>query len=133
MPQTPPQVADIHLELDDTTAIDDPARLAVGKTGILLRPPQPLAGLSIVIERERQPNDSLVNGLGAVARWFVHGGPVALSQLVATVSGRDLFWTVRPQCGSSVCGVYGICGTLKGEVYINISCATCATEATAVG
>ena len=33
-------------------------RLAVDETVILLHPPLPLVGVSIVMERERQPNDS---------------------------------------------------------------------------
>ena len=37
-------------------------RLAVGETVIVLNPLLPLAGVSIVMERERQQNDSLVNG-----------------------------------------------------------------------
>ena len=36
--------------------------LAVDETVILLHPPLPLVGVSIVMERERQQNDSLVNG-----------------------------------------------------------------------
>ena len=32
------------------------------RTVILLHPPLPLVGVSIVMERERQQNDSLVNG-----------------------------------------------------------------------
>ena len=36
--------------------------VAVDETAILLHPPQPLVGASIVMERERQQNDSLVNG-----------------------------------------------------------------------
>ena len=36
--------------------------LAVDETVILLHPPLPLAGVSIVMERERQQNDGLVNG-----------------------------------------------------------------------
>ena len=36
--------------------------LAVDETVILLHPPLPLAGVSIVMERERQHDDSLVNG-----------------------------------------------------------------------
>ena len=43
-----------------STAID--TRLAVGETVILLHPPLPLAGVSTVMERERQQNDRLVNG-----------------------------------------------------------------------
>ena len=36
--------------------------IAVDETVILLHPPLPLVGVSIVMERERQQNDSLVNG-----------------------------------------------------------------------
>ena len=36
--------------------------LAVDETVILLHPPLPVAGVSIVMERERQQNDSLVDG-----------------------------------------------------------------------
>ena len=36
--------------------------LAVDETVILLHPAQHLAGVSIVMERERQQNDSLVRG-----------------------------------------------------------------------
>ena len=36
--------------------------LAVDETVIPLHPPLPLAGVSIVMERERQQNDSLVGG-----------------------------------------------------------------------
>ena len=36
--------------------------LAVDETAILLHPPLPLAGVSIVMKRERQQNDSLANG-----------------------------------------------------------------------
>ena len=36
--------------------------LAIDETVILLHPPLPLVGVSIVMERERQQNDSLVNG-----------------------------------------------------------------------
>ena len=39
-----------------------PLRLAVGKTVILLHLPLPLVGVSTVMERERQGNDSLANG-----------------------------------------------------------------------
>ena len=38
------------------------AKVAVDETVILLRPPLPLAGVSIGMERERQKNDSHVNG-----------------------------------------------------------------------
>ena len=38
------------------------ADLAVDETFILLHPAVPLVGVSIVMERERQENDSLVNG-----------------------------------------------------------------------
>ena len=38
------------------------ALLAIDETVILLHPPLPLAGVSIVMERERQQIDSLVNG-----------------------------------------------------------------------
>ena len=38
------------------------AMLAPGETVILLHPPLPLVGVSIAMERERQQNDSLVNG-----------------------------------------------------------------------
>ena len=41
---------------------DQTVGLAVGETVILLHPPLHLAGVSIVMERERQQNDSLVNG-----------------------------------------------------------------------
>ena len=37
-------------------------RLAVGETVILLHPPLPLAGVSIVLERARQQNDRLLPG-----------------------------------------------------------------------
>ena len=37
-------------------------RIAVDETVILLHPPLPLVGVSIVMERERQQNDSLVHG-----------------------------------------------------------------------
>ena len=36
--------------------------LAIGETVILLHPPLPLVGVSIVMERERQQNDSLADG-----------------------------------------------------------------------
>ena len=36
--------------------------LAVDETVILLHPPLPLVDVSIAMERERQQNDSLVNG-----------------------------------------------------------------------
>ena len=39
-----------------------PMPLAVDETVILLRPLLPLVGASIVMDRERQQNDSLVNG-----------------------------------------------------------------------
>ena len=38
------------------------AYIAVGETVILLHLPLPLVGVSIVMECERQQNDSLVNG-----------------------------------------------------------------------
>ena len=38
------------------------AELAVDETVIPLHPPLPLVGVSIAMERERQQNDSLVNG-----------------------------------------------------------------------
>ena len=39
------------------------ALIAVGQTVILpAQPPRPLVGVSIVMERERQQNDSLANG-----------------------------------------------------------------------
>ena len=36
--------------------------LAISETVILLHPPLPLVGVSIVVERERQQNDSLAEG-----------------------------------------------------------------------
>ena len=42
--------------------LNELARLAVDETAILLHPALPLVGVSIVIERERQQNNSLVNG-----------------------------------------------------------------------
>ena len=39
-----------------------PTPLAVDETVILLHSPLPLAGVSIVMEKERQHNDGLVNG-----------------------------------------------------------------------
>ena len=41
---------------------DRPVWLAVGETVILLHPALPLLGVSTVMERERQQNDSLANG-----------------------------------------------------------------------
>ena len=42
---------------------DARVRLAVGETSvILLHPPLPSVGVSIVMERERQQNDSLADG-----------------------------------------------------------------------
>ena len=41
--------------------------VAVDETVILLQPPLPVAGVSIVMERGRQQNDSLVNGQVGVA------------------------------------------------------------------
>ena len=52
----------------DKDAVDrrvgvQPQNLAVDETVILLHPPLPLVGVSIVMmEKERQQNDSLVNG-----------------------------------------------------------------------
>ena len=43
-----------------------PVRVAVDEAVILLSPPLPLVGVSIVLERKRQQNESLVNGK---ARW----------------------------------------------------------------
>ena len=43
------------------TAVPD-AGLTVGETVILLHPPLPLVGVSVLMERERQQNDSLANG-----------------------------------------------------------------------
>ena len=40
----------------------DAAGLAVDETVIVLHPPLPLVGKSIVMERERQQNDSLADG-----------------------------------------------------------------------
>ena len=42
--------------------LNERPRAAVDETVILLHPPLPLAGVSIVMEKERQQNDSLVNG-----------------------------------------------------------------------
>ena len=42
--------------------VEDLNHLAVDETVILLHPPLPLVGVSVVMERERQQNDSLVNG-----------------------------------------------------------------------
>ena len=53
------------------------AWLAVGETVILLHPPLPLLGVSIVMERERQQNDSLARGYpGAAHRHVALGGVV---------------------------------------------------------
>ena len=51
----------------DKDAVDrrvgvQPQNLAVDETVILMHPPLPLVGVSIVMKRERQQNDSLVNG-----------------------------------------------------------------------
>ena len=40
----------------------NPPDLAVDETATLLHPPLPLVSVSIVMERERRQNDSLVNG-----------------------------------------------------------------------
>ena len=45
-----------------------PARLAVGEAVILLHDPPSLVGVSIVMERERQQNESLVNGYRQAVR-----------------------------------------------------------------
>ena len=50
-------------EEHDTAGLSCSAiQLAPDETVILLHPPLPLVGESIVMERERQQNDSLVNG-----------------------------------------------------------------------
>ena len=56
-------IADHGLPLmGHAAALEVPARVAVDETVILLHPALPLVGVSIVMERERQQNDSLVNG-----------------------------------------------------------------------
>ena len=45
-------------------------RLAVGETVILLHPPPHLVGVSIVMERIRQQNDSLADGYTRPACWI---------------------------------------------------------------
>ena len=44
------------------TSVRNGCRLAVDETVILLHPHLPLAGVSIVMNRERQHNDSLTDG-----------------------------------------------------------------------
>ena len=46
----------------DFTGFCKAVDVAVGETVILLRPPPPLVGVSIAMERERQQNDSLADG-----------------------------------------------------------------------
>ena len=54
-------LADGYRNLSNAFALDR-RWLAVGGTVILLHPSLPLVGVSIVVERERQQNDSLVRG-----------------------------------------------------------------------
>ena len=49
-------------EVESEQQIQSAAHGAVGETVILLRPPLPLAGVSIAMERDRQQSDSLANG-----------------------------------------------------------------------
>ena len=49
-------------EKPSRTACSAVTDLAIDETVILLHHPLPLVGVSIVMERERQQNDSLVNG-----------------------------------------------------------------------
>ena len=51
-----------HMTDERGTVHRMPAGLAIGETVILLHPPLPLVGVSIVMERERQHNDSLAIG-----------------------------------------------------------------------
>ena len=53
---------DVRDELQAGQRRDDCRRLAVDETVILLHPPLRLVGVSTVMEREHQQNDSLVNG-----------------------------------------------------------------------
>ena len=60
-----PEAAKVCYEAGASLYFGSPAEmvgLAVGETVILLHPPLHLAGVSIVMGRERQQNDSLVNG-----------------------------------------------------------------------
>ena len=50
-------------------------RVAVDETITLLHPPLPLAGVSIVMERGCQSNDSLVNGWHRAGRGGYHAAP----------------------------------------------------------
>ena len=58
---------------DDQVVGRGAVHLAVGETVILLHLPVPLVGVSIVMERERQQNDSLVRG-------YVHQPAVPLAE-----------------------------------------------------
>ena len=51
-----------HIATEVLTRPEGLASLAVGETVILLHPPLPLVGVSTVMARETQQNDSLVNG-----------------------------------------------------------------------
>ena len=61
--------------------------LAVGETVILLHPPLPLVGVSTVMKRERQQNDSLVRGYRSRGR---SAGAIARLRLVAESVGVEL-------------------------------------------
>ena len=52
--------------------------IAVGETVILLHPPPHLVGVSIVMERNRQQNDSLADGYTVIKGG---GGPCCCCQL----------------------------------------------------
>ena len=91
--------------------------LAIDETVILLHPPLPLVGVSIVMERERQQNNSLVNGYSEVP------GLRVAARVVDTIERRfeaalrpawadDARWAARAgtgeQCESDMGGLCGL-------------------------
>ena len=80
-------------EEHDTAGLSCSAiQLAPDETVILLHPPLPLVGESIVMKRERQQNDSLVNGYCSSKRIFKQSPPVNPHPLKMRCGAARLQW-----------------------------------------
>ena len=83
---------------------------AVDETVILLRPPLPLVGVSIVMERERQHNDSLSSMVNGMARERAPTTACARSQPLTPAANQFpvcFAGSLRPEGASSRCRASG--------------------------
>ena len=87
--------------------VDDQVGLAPDETVILLHPPLPLVGVSIVMERERQQNDSHVDDQVGRLLSVLRTKGLYDETLVVFTAGMSFFLSSCVVCATfAVCAIY---------------------------